>query len=217
MRRRSHRDTLPKLTLPQRRALYLGRKARYGGVILLLALAAFIGDRFGLFGRTENLEGADMRRYDGRSFAVTHTVDGDTLDVNVPDAGRRHTRIRLWGVDTPETKHPDKGVEHFGPEASDFTRRTCLDRTVKLALIDGHTRDRYGRLLAYVMLDDANSLNAALVKGGYAYADPRYAHPHDREYRRLQDEAMRARRGLWKDVRPPDLPYYYRDKLKIPN
>lgn len=216
MARRSTRDTLPKLTRPQRQALYLGRKARYGALVLLVALAAFFGDRYGLFGRPEKIEGGDLQRYDGHSVLVSNTVDGDTLDVDVPDSGKRHTRIRLWGVDTPETKHPDKPVEHFGPEAFDFTRRSCLHRTVKLALVPGHTRDRYGRLLAYVMFDDSNSLNAALLKGGYAYADPRFPHPHDREYRRLQDDAMRARRGLWKNVRPQDLPHYYQGKLKIP-
>jgi len=54
---------------------------------------------------------------------VLETVDGDTIDVMLDN---KKTRIRLLGVDTPETVHPLKSVEKFGKEASDFTKRTLL-------------------------------------------------------------------------------------------
>jgi len=216
MKRRPRKDAMPKLTGPQRRLLYLGRKGRYGAGVALVLLALFAADRLGLFGRPERLARGDAERYDGKSFLVVRVTDGDTLDVDVPDGKFSRTRIRLWGVDTPETKDPRKGVQHFGPQASAFTSAACEHATVTLKLAPGPTRDRYGRLLAYVILPDGNSLNAALIRDGYGYADPRYRHPLSREYRRLQDAAMRARRGLWKDVQPADLPYYYRDRLKLP-
>jgi len=107
-------------------------------------------------------------------------------------------------------------VQHFGPEASRFTRDACLGRNVRLQLEPRRTRDNYGRLLAYVILPDGTMLNRELVRQGYGYADPRYAHHLKAEFARLQNEAKRARRGLWKNVKPGDLPYYYRDKLTLP-
>jgi len=59
-------------------------------------------------------------------FRVQRVVDGDTI---VLDNGQK---VRLIGVDTPETKHPDKPVEYFGKEASEFTRRMCEGKRVRL-------------------------------------------------------------------------------------
>jgi micrococcal nuclease len=76
---------------------------------------------------------------------VTRVIDGDTL---VLDGGER---VRLIGVDTPETVHPNKPVERFGKEASGFTRKMAEGKQVRLeydAETAGH--DRYGRTLAYV-------------------------------------------------------------------
>ena len=76
---------------------------------------------------------------------VERVVDGDTL---VLDGGER---VRLIGVDTPETVHPSKPVEAFGKEASAFTRRTAEGRSVRLEYEPRTARtDRYGRTLAYV-------------------------------------------------------------------
>jgi micrococcal nuclease len=71
-------------------------------------------------------------------------------------------------------------------------------------------------LLAYVFLPDGRMLNSVLVAEGYGYADPRYEHRYKASFARLQRQAMEARAGLWKDVRNEDLPYYYRESLKLP-
>ncbi|MCD6304354.1 MAG: thermonuclease family protein [Planctomycetes bacterium] len=198
-----------KLTDRQRRGRYLARGLRLPAVALLLVAALVLGDRLGLFGTSPlQLAGDDYARYNGRSFPVARVVDGDTLDIRAADRGRSVTRVRLWGVDTPETKHPDKPVQHFGPEAEAFTRRLCGGKVVKLELLPGRTRGRYGRLLAYVFLPDGTMLNRRLVRLGYAYADPRYDHPLMAEFLRLEKAARRQRLGLWKDVKPSDLPYY---------
>jgi endonuclease YncB( thermonuclease family) len=135
-------------------------------------------------------------------------VDGDTLDVDEPDGDKPATRIRLWGVDTPETKARNKPVQHFGPEAAAFTTRTCEGKTVRLQLLPGKTRDNYHRLLAYVMLGDGATLNSELIRQGYGYADPRFDHPAKVQFLELQARARQARMGLWKDLKPTDLPYY---------
>jgi micrococcal nuclease len=92
---------------------------------------------------------------------VTRVVDGDTIVVSI--AGRQE-KVRLIGVNTPETVHPRKPVEYFGKEASAFTRRMADGQVVRLKE-DGQSanRDRYGRLLRYVFLPDCRLLNAEII------------------------------------------------------
>ena len=198
-----------RLTAAQRRRRCALRRALSLAAVALVAGLLVLGDRAGTFGRAP---GPDAETYDGGTFRVIHVVDGDTLDVDTPDAlNRRHaTRIRLWGVDTPETVKPQTPVQHFGPEAAAFVKRSCSGKEVRLELVKARTRDKYKRLLAYVYLPGGKGLNAELIAQGLGYADPRYDHPRLAEFKRLQHQARRDRRGLWKDVSPTDLPYYYR-------
>jgi len=195
---------------------YAVYRIRWAGIALILLGGLIAADRLGLFGERPAPVGGDCDRYHGKSFRVVYVVDGDTLDVDAPDGRRNTTRVRLWGVDAPETKHPTKGVGHFGPEASDFTQRACAGKVVSLELVPGKTRGNHGRLLAYVTLPDDTLLNRELVRLGYAYADPRYEHPRKAAFEQQQAAALAARRGLWRDVRGTDLPYYYRDRLLLP-
>lgn len=209
--------TIP-LTPARRRRRYALRRVVLLATIALTAGLLVLADRAGVFGRTPR---PDAETYDGGTFRVTHVVDGDTLDVDSPDrvTGQTTTRIRLWGVDTPETVKPDSPVQHFGPEASAFAKRSCNNKQVRLELVKGRTRGKYKRLLAYVYLPGGTMLNADLIARGFGYADPRYDHPRLADFKRLQGEARRDRRGLWQDVRPADLPYYYRSgghKLDLP-
>ena len=129
----------------------------------------------------------------GRAAVVTGVVDGDTLDVTW--AGRRE-RVRLLGVDTPETVHPDRPLECFGPEATAFTRRRLLGRRVTLSF-DRVRRDAYGRLLAYVDLD-GRPFNDELLDRGFArllVIPPNGAHA--RAMLDLELAARAAGRGLW--------------------
>lgn len=135
---------------------------------------------------------------------VSRVVDGDTF---VLASGER---VRLIGIDTPETVHPNKGVEAYGREASAFTKSLLAGKRVRLEF-DVEPRDRYGRLLAYVYLSDGTFVNAELVKRGFAQAS---TYPpnvkHAATFRELQREAREARRGLWADapaaVIPPRTP-----------
>lgn len=221
-RRRRRSPLLPilaKLTRGQRRFLNARRKLVGLACVLVLVAVLVLLDRYGFFGR-DSMPGSrraesDMEKYHGKTFAVAKVIDGDTLDVAVGDGKYKTTRIRLWGVDTPETVHPKLPPQHFGHEASAFTKRQCDGKQVRLQLIAGDTRGKYGRLLAYVHLPDGEMLNRVLVRDGYAYADPRFAHHYASEFLRLQDQAQRAGRGLWRDVRNDDLPPYYRNRLKL--
>lgn len=198
-----------------------GRKMRYAArrlvkfaVVAAVLAALVLADRVGIFGRAPK---GDFAVYDGATFRVVRVVDGDTLDVDTPDRNKPSTRIRLWGVDTPEVHSQDRAVDHFGPQASDFAKSLANGRLVKLELEPGrNTRDRYGRLLAFVRLPDGRMLNRLLIEEGYGYADPRFDHSRKAEYARVQRAAMKARRGLWKDVKESDLPRYYQGRLKLP-
>ena len=124
---------------------------------------------------------------------VERIVDGDTLWVE----GRE--RLRLIGIDTPETQHPSKGVECFGRRASAFLGRLApVGTDVRLAY-DVERRDRYGRTLAYLYrASDGLFVNAEMVRKGYAQAytvPPNVAHVD--ELVALQAEAREKGRGLW--------------------
>lgn len=207
------RRTFPSLTTPQRRLRYFGRKSFLAALVVTVVGGLVAADRFGAFGSKDL---SDLEKFDGKDFQVVHVVDGDTLDVEVPGPHAMSQRIRLWGVDTPETVKPHIiRPDHFGPEASAFTKRVAQGKTVRLKLETRRTRDKYNRLLAYVYLPDGTMLNRTLVEQGYGYADPRFAHTYKREFESLQTQARRAGRGLWKDLKESDLPDYLRGTLSL--
>lgn len=107
-------------------------------------------------------------------------------------------RIRLIGVDTPETVHPNKPVEYFGKEASAFTKREIEGRKVRLEY-DWEKKDRYGRTLAYVYrVEDGFFLNAEIIKQGYGHAYTRFPFKYLDEFRQYEKEARENGKGLWK-------------------
>ncbi len=130
---------------------------------------------------------------EGEDTTVESVVDGDTIVV----AGG--TRVRLIGVDTPETKDPRKPVQCFGREASAFTSSLLQSGTPVRLVYDVERLDRYGRTLAYVYRRaDGLFVNAALVADGYALVatfPPNVAHVDD--FTALAGAARDANRGLW--------------------
>jgi micrococcal nuclease len=134
--------------------------------------------------------------------SVRRVVDGDTL---LLESG---ARVRLQGIDTPETVKEDHPVEPWGPEASEFTK-AFIDRAggrVRLSFSQERVDD-YGRFLAFVWHGD-EMLNEALVRAGLARArlDYRYSGTMKRRLQQAQDEAHRAGRGIWSDANaPPEL------------
>ncbi len=212
---RRKRPTPGRLLPRQRRLRYLGRRAGVAAATALFVAALVLADRFGLFGWAGQ---DDWQTYHDKQFKVVRVVDGDTLDVDFADrlTGHSSTRVRLWGVDTPETVKPDTPVQHFGPQATRFLRSATLGKAVTLKLERSRIRDDYERVLAYVIGPDGANLNKQIILTGHGYADPRFRHPLQKQFKQAQAEAMSQRRGLWKDVPDADLPYYYRGKLKLP-
>ncbi len=127
---------------------------------------------------------------------VVRVIDGDTIQVCC--IARKREKVRYIGINTPETKHPTKEVEYYGQEAAEANGKLVEDKTVILTF-DVEQRDRYGRLLAYVFLEDGTFVNAWLVENGYAMVmtiPPNVK--HQELFLKLQREAREAGRELWR-------------------
>ena len=156
---------------------------------------------------------SDVDRYHSKRFTVTKIVDGDTIDIDIGDGTHQSTRIRLWGVDTPETKKPGTAIMYFGPEATEFTSKLTAGKEVTIYLdTQNRTRGKYGRLLAYVQLADRRFLNELLLLEGFAYADLRFRHSFYHKYIQLESTARSRKRGLWKKVTHEQLPEWLQKK-----
>lgn len=124
---------------------------------------------------------------------VVRVVDGDTIKV---DINGEEATVRMILVDTPETKHPDKPVQPFGQEATDFAVETLEGEDVALEL-DVSERDRYGRILAYVWIGD-KMFNEMLLERGLARVavfppDIKYVD----QFREIQSKAQEEEIGIW--------------------
>jgi micrococcal nuclease len=167
-----------------------GRTGPSLGAILLLAIAVAAllgldlpggdGDSGGIEGRTAEAE-------------VERVIDGDTIEV---DVGGVTEDVRYIGIDTPESAIPGEPVECFGKEAAAANERLVDGETVRL-VFDAERRDHYGRLLAYVYVDET-FVNGRLVERGFATTleiEPNTSRAG--QLGRLEAEAGQEGAGLW--------------------
>lgn len=134
-------------------------------------------------------------RDEAETHLVTMVIDGDTI---LLDNGES---VRYLGVDAPETHHPSRGLECYGPEATNRNEELVGGKRVRLEA-DQTDRDHYGRLLRYVYVGDV-FINAVLVEEGYAYSS--FFPPDTKHYDdllALELDAEEAGRGLWSACRP---------------
>jgi micrococcal nuclease len=164
------------------------KRSRVVVVAIVLAATSTMGWWFG-----------EQRRAADTPYRVVQVLDGDTVVVR--RAGGSDETIRLLGVDTPETHHPTKPVQCFGPEAAAYTTSRLFGQVVRLE-DDVERHDIYGRRLAYVYLRGAN-FERELLRKGYArllVIEPNHAHA-----REMLDDELDARArgvGLWGDCAP---------------
>lgn len=126
---------------------------------------------------------------------VIRIVDGDTIVVLINGA---QEKIRLIGVDTPETVDPRGSVQCFGEEASAFTKSILENQAVRLEADPSQDdRDKYGRLLRYVFLDDT-LINKELISLGYGH-EYTYRRPYkyQMEFKSAEKRARESKKGLW--------------------
>lgn len=126
---------------------------------------------------------------------VARVIDGDTIEIETGD------RVRYIGMNAPETVDPRKPVECFGKEASAYNHKLVEGKKVRL-VSDITDKDKYGRLLRYVYLEDGTFINLKLVENGYASVmtvPPNVAQVE--EFVKAEREAREVGRGLWKVCR----------------
>lgn len=128
------------------------------------------------------------------SYDVIRVVDGDTFVIEYEG---KQEKVRLIGIDTPESVHPDKEKNtEFGNEVSNYSKKMLVGKEVLLEF-DVEKRDKYGRLLAYVYLD-GQMYNKILLEKGYAKIatyPPNVKYVED--FTKLQKEARENKQGLW--------------------
>ena len=136
-------------------------------------------------------------------YEVLEVSDGDTIIV---DMNGTSESIRLIGVDTPETHHPAKPVQCFGHAATEFTTHQLDGHLVRLEADPlNSNRDRYGRLLRYVYLDDDTLLNLAIIQAGYGFAYTSFPVSKKAEFVAAEQSARDRQAGLWSEC---DINYY---------
>jgi micrococcal nuclease len=137
-------------------------------------------------------------------FAVARVIDGDTFEANVNGAIEK---VRVIGIDTPETVDPRKPVECFGVEASNRAEVILSGQSVRLEYDPTQgERDKYGRLLRHAFLKDGTNFGLLMIREGYAH-EYTYAVPYkyQQEYKEAQNYARENLFGLWGDICLPGL------------
>jgi micrococcal nuclease len=181
------------------------RRGLAAGAVLLLAMLV-VADRGGWLMDPARVRGGEAATYHQQTFHVTRVVDGDTIDVAPLDNHDDVTRVRLWGIDTPEKFRPDPRnpggylpADPFAHEASAAAEAWCAGQRVRLHVEPHRLRGDYGRLLAYVELPDGTMLNERLLAAGLATAEERWTHTHIERYLLIQQQAQHESLGLWAD------------------
>lgn len=164
-------------------------------IIAVIGIAIVIGFILRLFGVGD----VAIEPIEYTPATITRVVDGDTVKAEINGVSET---VRLIGIDTPETKHPRIGKEPYGQEASDYTTALLEGKRVMLEY-DLEPRDHYGRLLAYIYLEDATGdweidgrhytqANEEIALAGLA--SPMTIAPNNR-YAERYAEAVRVARG----------------------
>ncbi len=159
-------------------------------VLLLVAMAWWLEDRWLLPSGWQTPPG----QLATGEHEVQRVIDGDTIVLR-----QNRLRVRLQGIDTPETVQPNTPVEPWGPEASDYTKQFIADADGLVRIeINGETVDRYGRHLAFVW-HEGRLLNEELVRQGLARAKTTFdfGQAMKDRLRQAQDDAQTAKRGIW--------------------
>ncbi len=130
------------------------------------------------------------------AYKVIRIIDGDTVVLSMDG---KETKVRLIGVDTPETAHPNKPVERYGKEASQFIKNLLRGESVYVEYESGASNlDKYGRLLAYLYrAPDGLFINLEIIRQGYGHAYTQYPFQYMELFRSYERKAAQAKKGLW--------------------
>ena len=170
------------------------------GVICLIAMLYVADQRGWLLSRRND----DLSSYHGITAAVTRIIDGDTIEVDIPDAltAKPASRIRLWGVNAPEPASGNRPAQPFADQATELVSQHLKGASVTLWLEAHQTRDPFGSVLAHLELSDGSRLNETMVEAGLALVDERWPHTMLTRYAQLEHSARRRGAGVWSLKKP---------------
>lgn len=163
-------------------------------ILLLLAFLSFLVITQGLQKNDPEVIGvkSDENIEEGY-YKVTEVVDGDTIKIE------KIGTVRAIGIDTPETVDPRKEVECFGIEASNKAKDLLEGKNVRLEFDSSQGEvDRYGRILAYIYLEDGRMFNEIMIKEGYAH-EYTYStkYKYQTTFKNAEEFAKELELGLW--------------------
>jgi micrococcal nuclease len=157
---------------------------------LILSILVFISQINAYTFQNENLSFVEENK-------VIKVVDGDTIDLFTKDGVKR---VRLIGINTPETLDPRKDVECFGPESSNKLKEILEGQVVKIEADDTQDdQDKFGRLLRYVYLNNEN-INQKMISEGFAFEYTyKKKYKFQKEFKESYLNAKKNNLGLWKN------------------
>jgi micrococcal nuclease len=166
------------------------------GGLLVAAIALLPASPGPLLTGGEQVEADTHTGVDPREGTVERVIDGDTVDVWRQG---ETIRVRLIGIDTPESVDPRKGVECFGVEAGDYLRNLLGQQKIVLEYDDTQGQvDKYGRTLAYLLLPDGTNVAEQMLQDGYAYEYTyRWPYRYQSAFQGAEAEARETQIGLW--------------------
>lgn len=178
------------------------------GIMIVIALSRNYTGKLTNFIREQKTSVAGL-------YKVNYVYDGDTIEVDISGIKEK---IRLIGVDTPETQDPDLPVQCYGPESSAYTEKNLLGQDVRLESDPtNQNRDRYDRLLRYVYLKDGTLWNQKIIEEGYGFAYLRYPFTKLKTFEASEKNAKDLKKGLWTACTPSIIDGVYRTNNSIPN
>ncbi|MGB9697605.1 MAG: thermonuclease family protein [Ignavibacteria bacterium] len=170
-------------------------------VLIILGFLIFIFMKEDKFPAPENTH--------TETFIVVRVIDGDTFELS------NGQRVRMLGIDTPEkydskklerdveiTKQDRKTIKRLGELASEYVKNFLEGKRVILKKEPyGDDKDKYGRLLRWVYLEDGTFVNGKIVADGYANVYEEFPVSKTLELRQLEREARENKRGLWGEIK----------------
>ena len=141
------------------------------------------------------LANEDIRK--SPTYQVLRVTDGDTIHINY---NGKNEKVRLIGLDTPETKDPRKPIQCFGREATAKMTEFAENKNVRLEFDKTQgERDKYGRLLAFVYSEDSKNLAYEMIRQGYGneYTYNSNPYKYQNEFKKAASKAREENKGLW--------------------
>lgn len=173
--------------------LLRSKKLSIPGLIIVVAVAAI--QTTGILDTTQTKVQEKAAQSQPGLYEVTRFTDGDTITVNMNGT---QEKVRMIGIDTPETHKPNSPVQCYGPAASAYTKELIGTQKVRLESDPQSTnRDRYNRLLRYVYLPDGTLVAEKVIRNGYGFAYTQFPFTKKAAFIQAEQEAERANAGLW--------------------